>query len=84
MGEHPADELVARWQAERMNAARAYRLSEMFQQSPHLTARGFWGTIETPDGPRVVLGAPFRLSATPRVVRGHAPPRNTERTKSVA
>jgi crotonobetainyl-CoA:carnitine CoA-transferase CaiB-like acyl-CoA transferase len=68
-----ADDVVGRWQAERMNAARAYRPSELFHKSPHLQARGFWETLDTPDGPRIIMGPSFRLSATPRHVRGPAP-----------
>ena len=68
-----ADALVEAWQAERMNAARAYRLSELYHQMPHLAERGFWETIDTPDGERVILGPAFRLSETPRHVAGPPP-----------
>jgi crotonobetainyl-CoA:carnitine CoA-transferase CaiB-like acyl-CoA transferase len=68
-----ADELVAAWQAERMNASRAYRLSELHRQMPHLAERGFWETIDTPDGERLILGPAFRLSETPRRVAGPPP-----------
>ena len=54
-------------------AARAYRLTELWNGCDHLTARGFWEQVETPNGPRPILGPQFRMSATPRRVRGGPP-----------
>lgn len=67
-----ADELVRRLQALGSVAGRAYRPSELIH-SDHLAARSYWETVDTPEGPRVVLGAPFRLEKTPRRLRGAAP-----------
>jgi len=66
-----ADEFLARWQAQRLIGAKAYRPTELWT-SPHLRERGFWETVETPDGPRPILGPQFRMSETPRAVRGGA------------
>jgi crotonobetainyl-CoA:carnitine CoA-transferase CaiB-like acyl-CoA transferase len=42
--------------------------------SEHLATRDYWEEVETGTGRRRILGPPFRMSATPRVVRGEAPP----------
>ena len=42
-------------------------------ESWHLTGRGYWESVETADGPRPVLGPQFRMSATPRQLRGGPP-----------
>lgn len=54
-------------------AARAYRLAELWTDSAHLKERGFWEQVDTPQGPRPILGPQFRMSATPREVRGGPP-----------
>jgi crotonobetainyl-CoA:carnitine CoA-transferase CaiB-like acyl-CoA transferase len=41
--------------------------------SEHLAARSYWQHIDASNERRLVLGPPFRMSATPRVVRGDAP-----------
>jgi crotonobetainyl-CoA:carnitine CoA-transferase CaiB-like acyl-CoA transferase len=67
-----ADELVASMQAADVIAARASRPTDL-ANDPHLASRHFWETVETPDGPRPILGPPYRLSRTPRRVAGPAP-----------
>ncbi len=63
-----AEELVERLQKAQIIAAKAYRPSEQIH-SNHLNSRNFW---EKADG-RLILGTPFRMSRTPRQVRGGAP-----------
>ena len=64
-----AEDLVAELQAHGIIAAKTYRLTELLA-SGHLRQRGYWETVETADGPRVVLGPQFRFSATPRQMQG--------------
>lgn len=73
----PADELVRRWQAARMVTARAYDLPSLIADYEHLKARGYWESVETPEGRRIIPGPPFRMSGTPRVVR-KGPPKLAE------
>jgi crotonobetainyl-CoA:carnitine CoA-transferase CaiB-like acyl-CoA transferase len=68
-----ADDLVSRWQAARLVAARAYDLPSLLSECEHLRARGYWERLNTLDGLRVIPGPPFRMSATPRKVRAGAP-----------
>jgi crotonobetainyl-CoA:carnitine CoA-transferase CaiB-like acyl-CoA transferase len=63
-----ADEFLARWQAQRLIGAKAYRPTELLAH-PHLRERGYWETVDD----RPILGPQFRMSETPRVVRGAAP-----------
>ncbi len=70
----PADDLVRRWQAARMVTARAYDLPSLISEYEHLKVRGYWEHLNTPEGSRVIPGPPFRMSATPRVVK-KGPPR---------
>ena len=67
-----SDEFLTAWQANRLICAKAIRPTELWT-NPHLRARGFWEQVETRDGPRPILGPQFRLSETPRAVRGPAP-----------
>jgi len=67
-----ADDVVRALQAVGAIAAKAATPADL-AVSEHLAARDYWERIETPDGSRLILGAPFRMSATPRVVRGEAP-----------
>jgi crotonobetainyl-CoA:carnitine CoA-transferase CaiB-like acyl-CoA transferase len=67
-----ADDVLARWQQERLICAKAFRATELWRL-PHLRERGFWESVETPGGPRPILGPQFRMSETPRAVRGGAP-----------
>ena len=73
VGAWRADDLVHRWQTARVVAARAYDLLSLRTECEHLLARGYWERLDTPGGPRVIPGPPFRMSATPRTVRGGAP-----------
>ncbi|KKX33380.1 hypothetical protein YH62_07730 [Rhizobium sp. LC145] len=68
VAEMAAEDLVEILQKAQVIAAKAYRPSELIR-SRHLVERGYWETL---DG-RTILGAPFRLSATPRRVCGLAP-----------
>jgi crotonobetainyl-CoA:carnitine CoA-transferase CaiB-like acyl-CoA transferase len=67
-----ADDLVADMQAANVIAARSSRPTDLYRDS-HLAMRDFWETVDTPEGPRPILGAPYRLSRTPRYVTGPAP-----------
>jgi crotonobetainyl-CoA:carnitine CoA-transferase CaiB-like acyl-CoA transferase len=60
-----SEELVAMLQDNGIIAAKAYRPTELVG-SEHLRERGYWETIRTPHGERLVLGPQFRFSATPR------------------
>ena len=60
-----SDEFLARWQAQRLIGAKAYRPTELWT-SPHLRERGYWETV---DGDRPILGPQFRMSETPRTAR---------------
>jgi crotonobetainyl-CoA:carnitine CoA-transferase CaiB-like acyl-CoA transferase len=67
-----SDTFLARWQGRRLICAKAYQPTELWQH-PHLRERGFWESVETAEGPRTILGPQFRMSETPRQVRGGAP-----------
>jgi crotonobetainyl-CoA:carnitine CoA-transferase CaiB-like acyl-CoA transferase len=68
LADRAADELVEVLQAAQIIAAKAPGPSELHGDR-HLAARGFW---ETSGGERI-LGAPFRMSATPRRTPAPAP-----------
>ncbi|MET0429407.1 MAG: CoA transferase [Microvirga sp.] len=72
VADRAADDLVAGMQAADVIAARASRPTDLVRD-PHLAARRFWESVETPDGPRPILGPPYRLSRTPRRITGPAP-----------
>ncbi|WP_162183321.1 CaiB/BaiF CoA transferase family protein [Neorhizobium vignae] len=63
-----AEELVDRLQKAQIIAAKAYRPSEQIHNR-HLSGRHYWEKVEG----GLILGPPFRLSATPRLVRSGAP-----------
>ena len=65
----PAETLLAKLQSVRVVAARSYRLTELHDACPHLTQRNFWEQIQTPSGPRTILGPAYRFSATPRAIQ---------------
>jgi len=65
---HSAEELVERLQKAQVIAAKAYRPSEQVHNR-HLNGRDYW---EKANG-RLILGAPFRMSRTPRRVTSGAP-----------
>ncbi len=73
VADRPAAEVVSRLQEKRLIAAKAAHLTELVRDHPHLSARGFFETVATEAGPRLVLGPPFRMARTPRVLRGDAP-----------
>ncbi len=68
-----ADAVLAKLQSARVVAARCYSLTQLRDDCPHLAERGYWEMIDTQAGLRPVLGAQFRMSATPRT-RPTAPP----------
>ncbi len=68
-----ADDFLAAWRANRLIGAKAARATDLFGHDPHLRARGYWESVDTAAGPRPILGPQFRMSETPRVVRGPAP-----------
>jgi crotonobetainyl-CoA:carnitine CoA-transferase CaiB-like acyl-CoA transferase len=67
------DELMDRLLRGRVAAAKASSPSQLFHATPHLAERKYWESVETLTGPRPILGAPFRMSKSPRRVRGGAP-----------
>ena len=67
------DELMDRLLRGRVAAAKAYSPSQLWNATPHLIERKYWESVDTLSGPRPILGAPFRMSASPRLVRGPAP-----------
>jgi crotonobetainyl-CoA:carnitine CoA-transferase CaiB-like acyl-CoA transferase len=67
-----SDAFLARWQENRLISAKAFRPTELWAL-PHLRDRGFWESVDTPAGPRPILGPQFRMSETPRAVRAAAP-----------
>jgi crotonobetainyl-CoA:carnitine CoA-transferase CaiB-like acyl-CoA transferase len=72
LAERNAEEIVAALQAAQIIAAKASRPSEL-RHDRHLAARAYWEAVESDDTMKTILGAPFRLSRTPRRVRGGAP-----------
>ena len=84
VADRPADDVVARLQARRLITAKAASLTGL-SRDPHLLARGFWETVQTPRGPRPILGPAFRFSATPRQPRSEAPaPGSAKVTSGIA
>ncbi len=73
VGEWSAGDLLARVQSKKIVAAQAYSLVELRRNNPHLDARDYWETVDTPDGSQTILGPQFRMGATPRQVHGAAP-----------
>jgi crotonobetainyl-CoA:carnitine CoA-transferase CaiB-like acyl-CoA transferase len=67
------DELMDRLLRGRVAAAKASSPSQLFHATPHLAERKYWESVDTPSGKRPILGAPFRMSKSPRHVRGPAP-----------
>ncbi|CAN5340666.1 CoA transferase [soil metagenome] len=72
VGDRDAEELVGALQDAEVIAAVAYRPSEL-HSNRHLAARHYWQQIDTSEGSQTVLGPPFRMSRTPRRLRGGAP-----------
>jgi crotonobetainyl-CoA:carnitine CoA-transferase CaiB-like acyl-CoA transferase len=66
-------DLLARVQARKIVAAPAHSLEELRRANPHLDARDYWDSVETPAGQRPILGPQFRMSVTPRQVRAGPP-----------
>ena len=73
VADQDADAVLAKLQSARVVAARCYSLTELREACPHLDARGFWESVTTPHGAQTILGPQFRLSQTPRQVRGGPP-----------
>jgi crotonobetainyl-CoA:carnitine CoA-transferase CaiB-like acyl-CoA transferase len=67
-----ADEVVDALQSIGAIGAKSARPSDLLN-SKHLAARNYWESIDGRYGQRRIMGAPFRLSATPRHVRSEAP-----------
>ena len=73
VGGWTAEDLLARLQSRKIVAAQAYSLVGLRRNNPHLDARNYWESVETPHGSQTILGPQFRMGATPRQVRGPAP-----------
>jgi crotonobetainyl-CoA:carnitine CoA-transferase CaiB-like acyl-CoA transferase len=58
-------DFIARLQAHDQVAGKAVYPSELISH-PHLLARDYWQTVDTPSGPRTMLGPLFRMEKTPR------------------
>ena len=67
------DELLDRLLKERVAAAKAYTPMQLWNGTPHLLERHYWESVKTLVGPQPILGAPFRLSRTPRRITSGAP-----------
>jgi crotonobetainyl-CoA:carnitine CoA-transferase CaiB-like acyl-CoA transferase len=78
------DEFLDRLLKERVAAAKAYTPMQLWNGTPHLIERNYWESVETPSGPRPILGAPFRLSRTPRRIAKGAPRLGGYDAKAVA
>lgn len=64
----PVEDVVRSVQAARSMAARVYSPVDVVT-CEHLAARSFWRAVQTPEGPRPVLGPPLRFDgAAPRDV----------------
>jgi crotonobetainyl-CoA:carnitine CoA-transferase CaiB-like acyl-CoA transferase len=72
LAERNAEEIVEVLQAAQIIAAKASRPSEL-RFDRHLAARAYWEAVATGGGMQTILGTPFRMSRTPRRVRGAAP-----------
>jgi crotonobetainyl-CoA:carnitine CoA-transferase CaiB-like acyl-CoA transferase len=72
LAERNAEEIVEALQAAQIIAAKASRPSEL-RHDRHLAARAYWEAVATGGGMQTILGTPFRMSRTPRRVRGAAP-----------
>ncbi len=72
LAQRNAVEVVAALQAAQIIAAKTSRPSEL-RHDPHLAARGYWDAVESGQEMKTIVGTPFRLSRTPRRVRGGAP-----------
>lgn len=73
VGGMSGDEFLDRLLKERVAAAKAYTPMQLWNATPHLAERKYWESVSTPEGPRPVLGPPFRLSRSPRHVTKGAP-----------
>jgi crotonobetainyl-CoA:carnitine CoA-transferase CaiB-like acyl-CoA transferase len=71
--EQGADEVLQEFGQVKLVAARVYSPLELWNANPHLKARNFWESVETNSGARPVVGPEFRMSETPRQIRGPAP-----------
>ena len=67
------NDIVNRLQAKRVVAACCFQPSQLGLEAEHLKVRDFWQTLLTPKGPKLALGPQFRMSHTPRRLRGPAP-----------
>lgn len=67
------DDFLDRLLKERVAAAKAYTPMQLWNGTPHLIERKYWQSVETSDGPRPILGPPYRLSRSPREVRKGPP-----------
>ena len=56
-----------------MAAAKAYTPMQLWNGTPHLIERKYWESVPTPNGPRPILGQPYRLSRSPRRIEKGAP-----------
>jgi crotonobetainyl-CoA:carnitine CoA-transferase CaiB-like acyl-CoA transferase len=74
---HVADasgpDIVNALQAKRVVAACCFQPTQLGPDAAHLKIRDFWQSVPTPEGPRLALGPQFRMSRTPRRLRGPAP-----------
>ena len=68
-----SEEVLQRLLKGRMVAAKAYTPNQLYRDCAHLNARNYWESVQTPAGLYPVLGPSFRMSATPRCLRGPAP-----------
>ena len=67
-----SDDVLDRLLKGRLVAAKAYTPNQLLKTA-HLKERNYWETVQTSAGPRPILGAAWRMSATPRQIAGPAP-----------
>jgi crotonobetainyl-CoA:carnitine CoA-transferase CaiB-like acyl-CoA transferase len=73
VGDMSGDEFLDRLLKERVAAAKAYTPMQLWNGTPHLIERKYWESVQTPAGPRPILGQPYRLSRSPRRIEKGAP-----------
>jgi crotonobetainyl-CoA:carnitine CoA-transferase CaiB-like acyl-CoA transferase len=78
------DDFLARLLNERIAAAKAYTPMQLWNGTPHLTERNYWQSVQTPAGPRPILGPAHRFSVTPRAIRNGAPLLGEHNTQAFA
>ena len=67
----------------RLVAAKAYTPNQLYSGCEHLQERNYWETVQTPSGARPILGPAWRMSSTPRHIRGPAPQPGADNARAI-